>query len=269
MANWIRLWEDMPNDPKWRVIANRAGRPIAEVMAVFVHMMTNAGANANERGVLENWSDEDVAAALDIETENVEAIRNAMQDKVIEDNRLLGWEKRQPKREDGAAERAKAWRERKRTQANAEERPDADADADKKINNSAAAPRQRDRAFEEFWQAYPRREGANPKEPARKKFDQALKSGVEFGEIMAGAKAYAASMAGKEPRFVAQAVTWLNQSRWQDDYRPVGAHDPPKVTRLEFFPDGSRVPDRDREPEAFFAAMAEYRQGGRGKMNVG
>lgn len=33
MSQWVRLWEDMPTDPKWRVIAKRAGRPISEVIA--------------------------------------------------------------------------------------------------------------------------------------------------------------------------------------------------------------------------------------------
>ena len=79
MTHWVRLWNDMPTDPKWRVIARRAGRPLSEVIAVFVFMMTNAGANATERGELSNWSDEDVAAALDTEAEHVAAIREAMQ----------------------------------------------------------------------------------------------------------------------------------------------------------------------------------------------
>jgi hypothetical protein len=93
-------------------------------------MLTNAGANATERGELCNWSDEDVAAALDIETEFVASIRDAMQGKTLDGDRLRAWDKRQPKREDGAAERAKAWRERNRTQPNAPKRPDADSDSD-------------------------------------------------------------------------------------------------------------------------------------------
>ena len=143
MANWVRLWEDMPTDPKWRVIAKRAGRTIPEVMSIFMFMMTNAGANASERGanasergVLTNWSDEDVAAALDMEPEHVMAVREAMQGKTLDGDKLSGWEKRQPKREDSSAERAKQWRERKRTQANAHERPDTDADTDIVPNNS-------------------------------------------------------------------------------------------------------------------------------------
>jgi hypothetical protein len=135
--SWVRLWVDMPTDPKFRVIAKKANRPLSEVIAVFVFMMTNAGANANERGELCNWSDEDVAAALDVETQFVASIREAMQGKTLDGERLRGWEKRQPKREDGAAERAKAWRERKRTQVNAPKRPDADADADAEIDSDS------------------------------------------------------------------------------------------------------------------------------------
>jgi len=127
MTYWVRLWCDMPTDPKWRVVAKKSGRPLTEVVAVFAMMLTNAGRdnpNASERGVLQNWSDEDVAAALDMETPSVTAIREAMQGKTLEGNKLTGWEKRQPKREDNSAERAKAWRERKRTQENAEKRPE-------------------------------------------------------------------------------------------------------------------------------------------------
>lgn len=122
MNSWLRLWHDMPTDPKFRVIAKRAGRPLSEVISVFVLIMTNASANATERGELDNWSDEDAAAALDLQVEHVATIREAMQGKTIDGNKLTGWEKRQPKRDDGSAERAKAWRERNRTQPNAPEK---------------------------------------------------------------------------------------------------------------------------------------------------
>lgn len=141
--SWVRLWNDMPTDPKWRVIAKRSGRPLAEVIAVFSMMMLNAGANATERGNLENWSDEDAAATLDIEPEYVTAIREAMQGKTLEGDHLTGWEKRQPKREDGSAERAKQWRERNRTQPNGQKRPEADSDTDSDtevVQSRASAP---------------------------------------------------------------------------------------------------------------------------------
>ncbi len=93
MSQWVRLLDDMPTDPKWRVVSRRAGRPLPEVLSVFVFMMTNAGANANERGRMLNWSDEDVGAALDMDAEHVASIREAMQGKTLEGDRLSGWDR--------------------------------------------------------------------------------------------------------------------------------------------------------------------------------
>lgn len=147
MTDWVRLWHDMPTDPKWRVIAKRAGRAIAEVVAVFNFVLVNASANASERGRTHNLFADDIAAALDMETEQIEAILAAMQGKVLDGERLSAWEKRQPKREDSSAERAKQWRERKRTQANASERPETETETEedaeterKKERGGAGAP---------------------------------------------------------------------------------------------------------------------------------
>jgi hypothetical protein len=139
MSNdWLRLWHDMPNDPKWRTIARVSGKPIPSVLAVYVHMLVCAS-NATERGRTHGWCDEDVANALDLTTDDVIAIRESMQGRVLENDYLKGWEKRQPKREDGGADRAKAWREKKkeeeereRTHPNAEKRSDTDTDTEKK-----------------------------------------------------------------------------------------------------------------------------------------
>lgn len=77
--------------------------------------------------------------------------------------------------------------------------------------------------FEKFKQAYPKRDGANPWEPARKKFLAAIKSGVEPVEIIAGAQAYANAEAAKVGTpYIAQAKTWLNERRWKD-YAPAPA----------------------------------------------
>jgi len=122
MTNWVRLWEDMPSDPKWRTVAKKAGRPIPEVIAVFNFMLICASRTQPNAGELIGWDDEDVGAAMDMKEAEVRAIRQAMEGKIILNNRLKSWEKRQPLREDGSAARAKAWRnERKRTQPNAPE----------------------------------------------------------------------------------------------------------------------------------------------------
>lgn len=145
MANqWLRLWHDMPNDPKWRTIARIAKQSVPAVICVYLHVLIDASANAGERGRTQSLNAEDVASALDLETENVEAILSAMQGRVLDGGMVAGWEKRQPAREDGSAERAKAWREAKknaeRTQANAKKRPDKDKD--KEVNNPPVSPLQ-------------------------------------------------------------------------------------------------------------------------------
>jgi|ERR1035437_5372732 hypothetical protein len=129
MANpWLRLWADMPNDPKWRTIARVSNQEISRVMSVYLHMLVCAS-NATERGRTQGWCDEDIATALDIETDDVIVIREAMQGRVLDGDYLIGWEKRQPLREDGSADRGKAFRERQKqekeevkTQPNATER---------------------------------------------------------------------------------------------------------------------------------------------------
>lgn len=122
MANlWLRLYHDMPNDPKWRTIARVSNQPIPLVLAVYVHLLVIAS-QATDRGAVVNINTEDIASALDADSVAIDAVVVAMQNRVIENDRLSGWDKRQVAREDGAAERAKQWRERKRTQTNANER---------------------------------------------------------------------------------------------------------------------------------------------------
>lgn len=123
MTDWVRLWHDMPTDPKWRVVARKSGQPLPCVLAVFTLMLTNASGNASDRGVLLGWDHEDAGAALDMDADDIAAIYDAMQGKVLEGERLTGWERRQPKREDGtAAERKAAWKARKDTERNGAER---------------------------------------------------------------------------------------------------------------------------------------------------
>ena len=140
MSQWVRLWEDMPDDPKWRVVAKRCGRPLHQVIAVFTRMLVNAS-KASVRGTLEGWDDEDEAIALDMEEDEVSSIRNAMQGKVLDGLALSGWEKRQPKREDHSSDRVKAFRERQselkrdETQRNAPEKRREDTDTELELRD--------------------------------------------------------------------------------------------------------------------------------------
>ena len=122
MANpWFRVWTDMINDPKWRTIARISGQPISLVMSVYLHLMVDASRNVTRGHV--DVTVEDMASAIDVTDEQVEQIYSAMQGRVMDGNKLTGWEKRQPKREDSgdgesgaksAAERKREQRERER-----------------------------------------------------------------------------------------------------------------------------------------------------------
>lgn len=115
--SWVRLWAGMTTDSKVRTIARKSGRPVVEVVGLFAHLMLIA--NESEcRGDLDGLIVEDVASALDMDEEVVQAILDTMQGRVIEDGRLSGWDRRQPVREDGGNDKtgAKSAADRKREQ---------------------------------------------------------------------------------------------------------------------------------------------------------
>ena len=73
--------------------------------------------------------------------------------------------------------------------------------------------------FEEFWEAYPKRDGDNPKLPAKMKFDALVKTGVDPQTLIDGAKAYADEARRKGQigtQYIAHALKWLTQQRWAD-----------------------------------------------------
>ena len=77
--------------------------------------------------------------------------------------------------------------------------------------------------FEEFWRKFPSRTPhPNPKKPAKQKFETAAKRGVPVEAIIRGAENYAAYVVreGTDPRFIAQAKTWLNEERWVQYQKP-------------------------------------------------
>jgi len=76
--------------------------------------------------------------------------------------------------------------------------------------------------FEKFWEAYPsRQQHSNPKKPARQKFEKLVKGGIDPRVLITAAKDYGRQVErqGTDPRFVPQAVTWLNQERFADEPR--------------------------------------------------
>jgi hypothetical protein len=108
--------------------------------------------------------------------------------------------------------------------------------------------------FEGFWLVYPRKVG---KGAARKAYRHALKR-ASHAEILAGAKAYAASK--PDSQFTAHASTWLNADRWLDE--------PERKTqanvvgfRKEFKPEPEGPKISEEERQANLAKLATIKFG--------
>src|SRR5882724_10798265 len=118
--NWVRWHHGTATDPKWRVVVTRCNAcnaskfivRISDVLAVWSYILEAASANETARGTVSGWAHEDVGAALELPAEAVERIWAAMQGKVLDGQRLTGWTKRNPKREDDSVERVRKYRER-------------------------------------------------------------------------------------------------------------------------------------------------------------
>jgi|GEM_PF-2155985 len=128
--HWFRWHHGTVNDPKWRIVATRARHAmsrhvtVAEVLAVW-SCMVECASQANPRGQLQGWCDEDIGVLLELDEAHVAGIRVAMQGKTLDDNRLTAWEKRQPKREredPKSTDRKRAQRERDMAAAEQERR---------------------------------------------------------------------------------------------------------------------------------------------------
>lgn len=87
------------------------------------------------------------------------------------------------------------------------------------IPSPAKSQARANEAFDRFKKAYPRRDGANPWQPAEKKFNALVKTGVDPEAMIAAAAALAreeGSRGNIGTKFIPQAITWLNQQRFQD-----------------------------------------------------
>lgn len=139
--SWWRSWHGAPTDHKWAVIAAKSGTKTGIVSAVAWALFDYAS-QTKDRGSIIGFDTETYAVYSGFPQEQIEAIMQAMTDKgIIQDGRLVNWEKRQPKREDNSNERVRKFRAMKRsvTQGNAndvvgnapEEEEDKESDKDK------------------------------------------------------------------------------------------------------------------------------------------
>ena len=174
MANsnqWLRLWHDMPNDPKWRTIARASGQPIALVQAVYLHLLVDASRNVTRGHV--TVTAEDMASALDVTEDQIEAVISAMQGRVLDGQRVSGWEVRQPKKEDQGNEEtgARSAAQRKRDQRERERERMAKGESHGESRN-VTPDKEKDKSKEqELSPSIPQGDQQVKPSPAKPKFD--------------------------------------------------------------------------------------------------
>lgn len=72
--------------------------------------------------------------------------------------------------------------------------------------------------FAEFWKAYPKRDGDNPRKPAVRAYAKVIRDGADPAAILKAVRAHAAELVAKGKagtEFVPLATTWLNQGRFE------------------------------------------------------
>lgn len=217
MTDWFRSWHGAPTDPKWVLIARKAGVTPAVASAIAWALFDHAS-QAHQRGSVAKFDCEVYAAWGALEDEAVAGVLKAMKDRGMIDaeDKLSSWSKRQPEREDGSAERSKAWRERNRTQASAVKHLSESATAndqqreDTELETEKEREKNRARGFSQFWDLWEHRVN---RDAAEKAF---LSAEASPEEIISGARRYIAS------RFVGQQwpdpTKWLQAKRWLDEY---------------------------------------------------
>lgn len=98
--DWFRSWHGAPTDPKWLVIAKRAGvAPYA--VSAFAWALFDHASQSADRGCVSDFDFETYAELMGIDESLLQATYNAMEAKgIISDGRLAKWEKLIPDDDD-------------------------------------------------------------------------------------------------------------------------------------------------------------------------
>ena len=101
---WYRLYDGFWRHPKWKVAARLAGGIHVTAAICVVGTLLECANKGKPRGCVEDYSFEEAAASLDLETQDVERIYGALEGMGWIDRAfLVTWDERQPDNEDPTA----------------------------------------------------------------------------------------------------------------------------------------------------------------------
>jgi hypothetical protein len=230
MSRWFRHYAGMMRDEKLVRAALMSKQPVERVVWVWGAILESA-AEINDGGRF-SVDYAEMAYFLRSEYSELEAIGGALAAiGRIENGCVTKWKERQFESDSSTkrvqkhrAEKHETLRNVSETECNAPETEteteNIDRKKDKPSGRSRSATRPvADSDFDEFRKVYPKRLGIDPRAPALKKFQEAIRGGAEPAAIIAGAVRYAEHMRKAErigTQYVMQSKTWLNQRVWED-----------------------------------------------------
>lgn len=126
--DWFRWHHGSVTDPKFALVAKKAGARLGDVVTVWAFLLESASASS-ERGEFGDVDSEALDCLLGADDGTTDRILDAMQTRgLISDGRVAAWDKRQPKRErddDLSTDRVRAFRERQKADRDATQHHEA------------------------------------------------------------------------------------------------------------------------------------------------
>lgn len=120
--DWFRWHHGSVTDPKFQLVARKAGVRLPDVLAVWAFVLEKASAS-DERGTFGDIDCESVDCLFGLDDGKTAAILEQMQARgLVDDGGVSAWEKRQPKREretDNSTSRVREYRQRQKQQGEA------------------------------------------------------------------------------------------------------------------------------------------------------
>jgi hypothetical protein len=227
--DWFRSYHGTVNDPKFRVVAKRAGARVSEALAMWQTLLEQASSNA-DRGHPGSIDLEAIDMALEMPDGTAKALLEAFTAKEMLDSdtgRIAKWETRQPKRErenDSSAERTRAYRERQKepcdadgdrvTPSDATEHQKTPRGEESREEEIPPSPQKGEGRFPEFWSSWPSTDRKQDRKKCLAKWRRHSWDS-EADAILAHITAMKATrkwLDGFEPA----PLTYLNGERWRD-----------------------------------------------------
>ena len=152
--DWFRWHHGSVTDPKFQLVARKAGASLPDVLAVWAYLLERAS-SADFRGCFGEIDCEAVDCLFGFEDGVTDAVLCQMVTRqLIADQYIVAWEKRQPKREredDGSAARTRSYRDRQACSSDATQSHVTPSDATQRQET----PRGEERREEQIQEAPP------------------------------------------------------------------------------------------------------------------